>query len=49
MPALEEGCTWPFHADPDCEKCKEWEARATRNLEEYAAQVRLRKGSKSRK
>jgi hypothetical protein len=25
-------CGWPFHSDPECQECKQWEAKYGENL-----------------
>jgi len=30
-------CGWPFHNDPDCQECKQWEDRYSQNLDDWLA------------
>lgn len=31
-------CGWPFHHDPKCEECKQWEMKYGKNLNDWLDQ-----------
>ena len=31
-------CGWPFHNDPECQECKQWEQKYGKNLTEWIDQ-----------
>ena len=31
-------CGWPFHLDPDCTECKDWERRYGEGVDEWMKQ-----------
>ena len=33
-------CGWPFHHDPECAECKQWEQKYGENLNEWLDQKR---------